>query len=149
MYTTTNDNVANGSVEAKEFTVVTSAENSFAENIQIAPGETVKMVFTVNNFDGATITETEMDLDIKVTLKAATGKTAIAPLKISVTKEGVEGTVGTIANGVVSIKDNFKLLTTGQTYKYTVVVEWPNGAPEIDNQYIGSKFGSAVNVSLV
>ncbi|MEG2688305.1 MAG: hypothetical protein RSA24_03970 [Clostridia bacterium] len=147
MYTTTHDDFANNTVEAKEFTVVTTAEDNFTGNVQIAPGETVKMVFTVNNFKGTTITETEMDLDIKVTLKEAAGKKAIVPLKFSVTKDSAE--VGTLANGVISIKDNFKLSAIGQTYTYTVVVEWPNGTPEIDNQYIGSEFGSAVSVSLV
>ncbi|MEG1509950.1 MAG: hypothetical protein RR454_05830 [Clostridia bacterium] len=147
MYSTSADNFANGSVEAKEFTVVTAAEDSFKQNIQIAPGEKTSMTFTVKNFDGAIITETAMDLAIKVTLKAADGKTAIAPLKISVTKAGTA--IGTLKDNVVEITDKFDLKTEGQTYTYTVVIEWPNGDSAIDNQFIGSKFGSAVSVSLV
>ncbi|MEG1613671.1 MAG: hypothetical protein RR357_05845 [Clostridia bacterium] len=146
MYSTRVDNVAEGSVVAKEFKVVTTAKESFKKDIKIAPSETVSMVFAVSNFEGAIITETKMNLAISVSLAAADGKTAITPLTISVKKGGK--TIGTVAGGVVSIADTFELDTVGQTYEYTVEVVWPSN-DAIDNNFIGANFGSVVKVSMV
>ena len=98
LYTTRIDDLAEGSVVAKEFILVEGGVDTFVQNVKVAPGETNTWQFSVRNFDGALVSETAMDLAFKVDVKAAEGKEAIAPLTVTVTND--EGAVvGTAVTG--------------------------------------------------
>lgn len=147
MYTTTIDNVAEGSVVAKEFVLVESGTDSFTDNVKIAPSETVDWQFSVQNYNGSVVSETAMALDFNVSVAAADGKTMIDPLVVTV-KDQDGNTVGTsTGGGTIQFSDNFALDTNGQQKTYTVSITWPSN-DSVDINYAGSNFGAAVNVSV-
>ncbi len=147
MYTTKIDNLAEGSVVAKEFILTEGGTDTFTKNVKIAPGETVNWQFSVKNFNGSVISETAMDLNFDLDVGAADGKTAIAPLTITV-KDSNGNTVGTVTqSGKIKFSDVFALAASGQEKTYTVSVNWPgNGANDIN--YAGAGYGTAVKVSV-
>jgi hypothetical protein len=147
VYTATIDNLASGSVTAKEFVLLENGSDTFVQNVKIAPSETVKWQFGVKNYDGTAIAETAMDLDFTVDIGAAAGKAAIEPLTVTVRNEADE-IVGTkTGSGPIVFKDGFALSGTGQSHTYTVEVSWPsNDATDIN--YAGAGFGNALTVKV-
>ena len=147
MYTTTIDNIAEGSVVAKEFILLESGTDTFTKNVKIAPAETMDWQFRVKNYDGAAITETAMNLNFAVDVIAENGKSVIAPLEVTV-KDANGDTVGTVvtSTGKIEFTDEFELSDNGQEKTYTVSVNWPSNNNDIN--YAGAGFGTAVKVSV-
>lgn len=147
MYTTTIDNLAEGSVVAKEFILLKGGTDTFADNIKIAPSETVDYQFSVKNYDGSVISETAMDLDFDIDVVAADGKNVIAPLVVTV-KNSNGDTVGTVtSSGTIEFADEFVLSATGQEKTFTVEVNWPSD-DNTDINYAGAGYGTALQVSV-
>ena len=147
MYTTSIDDLAEGSVVAKEFILTEGGTDSFVKNVKIAPGETVNWQFSVKNYNGSVISETAMGLDFDINVAAAEGKSAIAPLVITV-KDSAGNVAGTVTeSGKIEFNDNFALSASGQEKVYTVSVNWP-GNSSSDINYAGAGFGTAVKVSV-
>jgi hypothetical protein len=147
MYTAKIDDLAEGSVVAKEFILLEGGTDTFVKNVKIAPGETVNWQFSVKNHDGAVVSETAMKLDIAVDAVAADGKSAIEPLVFTVKDPG-GSTVGTMtSDGKIEFADNFGLSAEGQEKIYTVSVNWPSNN-SVDMNYAGANYGTAVKVSV-
>lgn len=147
LYSISLDNLAEGSLVAKEFILLEDREDTFEQDVKIAPGETVEWEFAIKNYDGTAISETAMDLDIKIDVKAADGKQAIEPLKVSVVNEP-EQNVGEITGvGLIEIDDEFVLSEVGQSHTYKVKIEWPSN-DEVDINYAGNGYGTALSVSV-
>lgn len=147
MYTTTVDNLAEGSVTAKEFVLTEGGTDSFVKDVKIAPDETVNWQFSVKNFDGSVVSETAMDLSFAVNVEPAQGKSAIAPLAVTVTDEGGSVVGSAVSSGVIAFSDAFALAASGQEKTYTVTVDWP-GDDATDIQYAGAAYGASVGVSV-
>lgn len=147
LYSITLDNLAEGSVVAKEFILLEDGEDTFEQNVKIAPAETVEWEFAIKNYDGNAISETAMDLDIKIDVKAADGKEAIQPLKVSVLNDEGQNVGDLTGVGLIEIDDEFILSDQGQSHTYKVVIEWPSN-DEVDINYAGHGFGTALNVSV-
>ncbi len=146
MYTTSIDDLAEGSVVAKEFILTEGGTDTFTRNVAIAPGETQDFQFSVRNYDGSIVSETAMALAFDVDVAAAEGKDLIAPLQIAV-KDSSGNTVGSVTgSGRIDFDDAFALNTQGQEKIYTAVITWPDGSADID--YAGAGFGTAVKVSV-
>ena len=96
MYTTSVDNLAQGSVCAKEFVFTGEGSGSFEQGVKIAPGETVSWQFTVRNYSGNIITETDLYYKLTFDVHASDGKSAIQPLAVTVKDEN-GNTVGRAA----------------------------------------------------
>jgi hypothetical protein len=147
LYTTRIDDLAEGSVVAKEFVLVEGGTDTFATNVKVAPGETNTWQFSVRNYEGALVSETAMNLAFAVDVQATEGKAAIAPLTVTVTNEAGdvlgEAVTGT---GTISFGDFFALTELGQENVYTVTVTWPSG--EGDTAYAGAGYGTTVFVSV-
>ena len=147
MYTTTIDNIAEGSVVAKEFILLESGTDTFTKNVKIAPAETVDWQFSVKNYDGAVISETAMDLNFAVDVIAENGKSVIAPLEVTV-KNSNGDSVGTVnSNGKIEFAEELELSAIGQEKTYTVSVNWPSNNNS-DISYAGADYGTAVKVSV-
>jgi len=147
MYTTTIDNVAEGSVVAKEFTLVDGGTDTFTKDLEIAPSDSADWQFSVKNYQGSVISDTAMDLDFTVDVLAADGKSVIAPLVVTV-KNSQGDAVGTVtSSGKIVFKDSFGLNAVGQEKTYTVSVNWPEG-DNSDTNYAGANYGTAIKVSV-
>lgn len=148
LYTTTIDEVADGSVVAKEFVLLENGSDTFKQDVAIAPGEAVNWTFSVKNYDGSVITETAMDLSFKLTISAADEMEAIQPLVITV-KDEKGKTVGTqTGTGTISFADDFDLQATGQTHTYTVSIQWPSSDSDSNYTSANGDFGTAISVSV-
>lgn len=147
MYTTSIDDLASGSVVAKEFVLTESGADTFTENVKIAPSETVSWQFSVQNYNGSIVSETAMALDFDISVAAPTGKSMINPLVVTVKDEGGV-TVGTsTGSGTLEFSDSFALQAAGQVKTYTVEVSWPSdGLQDID--FAGSNYGAAITVDV-
>lgn len=147
MYTTTIDNLAEGSVAAKEFVLTEGGTDSFVKDVKIAPGETVTWQFSVKNYDGQTVSETAMALDMNVNVQATTGKSLVQPLTYTVTDQS-GAVVGTAtSSGLIKFSDEFALAAAGQEKTYTVSVNWPSNNA-VDLSYAGAGYGTSVAVSV-
>ncbi len=147
MYTTSIDNIATGSVVAKEFVLLENGADTFTQNVKIAPTETKDWQFSVKNYDGAVVSETAMALGFNVQVKAADGKTMIAPLVVTV-KDQNGNVVGTVTgSGTIAYNSEFALSPSGQQKTYTVSVNWPSN-DAVDLNYAGANYGAAVTVSV-
>ena len=147
LYTITLDNLAEGDVVAKEFILLEDGEDTFEQNVKIAPTETVEWAFAIKNYSGTIVSETAMDLDIRVDIGAAEGKNAIDPLKVSLVRED-DVVVGECTGvGTLEAEDEFALSDEGQSRTYKVVIEWPSN-DEVDINYAGYGFGNALSVSV-
>ncbi len=147
MYTTTIDDLAEGSVVAKEFILTEGGTDTFTKNVKIAPGETVDWQFSVKNYDGAVVSETAMNLDFDVDVVAADGKAVIAPLTVTV-KDSSGVVVGTATgSGTIVFADEFNLAAAGQEKVYTVSANWTSN-DAVDINYAGADYGTAVRVSV-
>jgi hypothetical protein len=145
-YTISIDSLAYGSVVGKEFCFLESGTDTFASNVKIAPGETLQWQFGVKNYNGGTVTETDLYYRLTFAMSAGTGKQAIAPLTFTV-KDAGGNTVGTlVGTGTMTVNDLFALSNVGQSKSFTLVIYWPQNNA-IDYQYAGSGFGTSINVS--
>ena len=148
MYTTSIDNLAQGSVVAKEFVFIGDGTDSFAQGVKIAPTEKVTWQFGVRNFDGHVITETDLYYRMTFNVKASEGKTAIAPLTVTVKDD--TGKVVNSATGVgkFDVLGQFPLAEAGQNRTYTVEVNWPSNN-SVDINYAGGNYGTTVNIDAI
>lgn len=148
MYTTSIDNLSEGSVVAKEFIFLGEGTDTFQHGIKIAPSETVDWHFKVKNFKDQAITETDLYYKLTFNVQASSGKNAITPLTVT-----VKDANGNILNSVTGVGQfdvlgAFPLTAAGQSKDYVVEIQWPdNGNNDIN--YAGSNFGTTVNVAAV
>ncbi len=155
-YTEIND-LAEGSVVAKEFILLESGSDNFEADVKIAPGEEIKWEFAVKNFNETAVSETAMDLKFTIDLAAMEDKVAIAPLQVRVQEAGEGGGLlikNTVTGtGTISVSDHFDLQDEGQKKEYVVTVSWPletlgeNGSIN-DADYAGAGYGSTITVSV-
>ena len=147
MYTTKIDDLADGSVVAKEFVLTEGGTDSFVKDIKIAPGETVNWQFSVKNYDGSVVSETAMALAFDINAQATDGKSLVEPLTFTV-KDGSGAVVGTAtSSGLIQFSDDFALAADGQEKTYTVSVNWPSNN-DVDINYAGAGYGTSVAVSV-
>ena len=147
MYTTSIDDLATGSVVAKEFVLLEDGTDSFTENIKIAPSETVDWQFGVKNYDGSVVSETAMALDFDVVVGAQDGKSMIDPLVVTVTDQDGNIVGTTTGSGLIEYSSQFALDANGQQKTYTVSVNWPSN-DAVDINFAGPDYGAAVTVSV-
>ncbi len=145
MYTTSLDNLAQGSVAAKEFVFTGEGTDSFSQGVKIAPTETVTWQFDVRNFDGAVVTETDLYYKLTIDVQASAGKTAIAPLTVSVKDESGAVVGSATGTGTFEVLDEFPLAEAGQTRTYTVEVNWPSD-DSVDINYAGDAYGTTITI---
>lgn len=145
MYTTSIDDLADGSVVAKEFIFLGEGTDSFSHGIKIAPKETVDWQFSVKNYDGSLVTETDLYYKLTFNVQAMAGKTAIQPLVVSVLDS--DGTVlnSVTGTGTFDVTGAFPMSPSGQSEGYTVKIYWPSD-DSTDIDYAGGSFGTTVNV---
>ncbi len=151
-----------GVVAAKNFVLTAAGSTNFAADLDIAPTEEVVVAFTVSNNDGTNTTETGMDLDIKVTLAAASGKTAIP----YITAQLLDSTDAVIATANSTVEDGIGDITLfvdhaftaseAATKTYKIKLTWvsqgltdsnTNGVSN-DAEYQGELFGTAYTVKV-
>ena len=145
-YTVTIDNIANGSVTGKEFIFTKDGADTFAAQVKIAPTETVVWGFAVKNFEGAIITETDLYYRLSFDVSAFPGKQAIDPLIVTIKDSNGNILNSITGTGIIHIYDSFLLQVNGQSAAYTVEIYWPSNN-EIDINYAGGNFSTAINVS--
>ena len=145
-YTITIDDLATGSVTGKEFIFTKDGSDTFASGVKIAPTETVIWEFAVRNYNGVLITETDLYYRLTFNVTNLTGKTAIEPLIVSVKDEQGNTLKSITGTGVIHIYDAFMLSPSGQRAAYTVEIYWPSNI-DIDINYAGNAYGTAINVS--
>jgi hypothetical protein len=147
-YTVTLDNVATGSVVAKEFIFLEDCSDNFTQALKIAPTDVVEWQFGIKNYNDQYVTETDMYYKVTINAAATPGKSPIDPLIINIKNKNQE-VVGTIkGTGSINIYDFFPLSTIGQSDFYTVEIHWPSNK-DIDINYAGHEFGTSINVSAV
>ncbi len=145
MYTTTIDNLAEGSVTAKEFVFVGDGTDTFRQGVKIAPSETVTWQFKVKNFENQVITETDLYYKLTFNVLASPGKSAIEPLNVTVKDLGGNVLKSVTGVGTFDVLGSFPLSEIGQEKDYIVEIHWPdNGGHDID--YAGGAYGTTVNV---
>lgn len=147
-YTTTIDELAAGSVMAKEFIFLGSGTDSFQQGAKIAPAETIEWPFTVKNFDGNAVTETDLYYRLTLHVTATEGKEAIAPLEVSIKESGGDVIDTVVGTGTFDLYGEFPLAEQGQEQGYVVVIHWPEGGAS-DMDYAGESFGNTIRVSAV
>lgn len=148
MYTTSIDNLAEGSVVAKEFVFTGEGTDSFAQGVKIAPTEKVTWQFNVKNYSGYIVTETDLYYKLTFNVHASTGKTAIAPLTVTV-KNDLGNVVGSATGtGIFDVLGEFPLSEAGQNRTYTVEVYWPSNN-SVDIDYAGGQYGTTVNIDAI
>lgn len=147
-YTVTLDNLASGSVVGKEFVFMEDGTDTFQQGIKIAPTETVVWQFGVRNYDGNVITETNLDYDLTFDVHATDGKTAIAPLVVTVKDKDGNAVASCTGTGVMHVTGSFPLSDVGQSDTYTVEIYWPSN-DAVDIGYAGDAYGTTINVSAV
>lgn len=146
IYTTSIDNLAHGSVSAKEFVFLGEGTDSFSQGVKIAPTETVNWAFSVKNFDGATVTETDLYYRLTFHVQPAAGKKAIDPLVVSVLDANGAVLKSVTGTGTFDVTGAFPVSQAGQAKGYTVKIHWPSDNSN-DIKYAGGNYGTAVNVS--
>lgn len=151
MYVIELDDLAEGSVVAKEFILEPGDTDIFEDDVKIAPGETVDWKFSVKNYNGTIVSETAMDLDFAIELAAADEKDAIEPLVVTVKDEDEAAItlVQGLNSGAWTFTDEFGLNETGQEKSYTVSIAWPWETEDVDDiDYAGAGNATAVKVSV-
>ncbi len=145
LYTTQIDNLASGSVTAKEFIFTGSGTDTFQQGVKIAPSETVRWQFGVKNYENGLITETDLYYKLTFTVKATEGKQAIAPLTVTV--KDLSGNVlkSVTGTGSFDVLGSFPLSQTGQERQFTVELTWPADGDN-DINYAGGGYGTTVRV---
>jgi hypothetical protein len=145
MYTTTIDNLASGSVTAKEFIFTSAGTDSFRQGIKIAPSETVQWHFKVKNYEDNIVTETDLYYRLTFNIRPTENKSAIEPLTVTV--KDLEGRIlnSVTGTGTFDVLGSFMLSETGQEKDYIVEIHWPGNGSE-DIKYAGNKYGTSITV---
>lgn len=145
MYATSVDNLAEGSVTAKEFVFVGEGADSFQQGVKIAPSEAVRWQLKVKNYDERVITETDLYYKLTFSVLASAGKNAIQPLVVTV-KDSAGNVLNSVTGtGTFDVTGMFPLSEAGQEKGFNVEIYWPdNGSNDIN--YAGSNYGTTVNV---
>lgn len=146
MYTVSIDNLAQGSVVAKEFIFLGEGTDTFQQGLKIAPNETVQWQFKVKNYKDQIVSETDMYYKLTFNVQALTGKKAIEPLRVTV--KDLEGNILNTVTGVgrFDVLGAFPLALNGQEKDYLVEINWPgDGSNDID--YAGGNYGTMINVN--
>lgn len=73
-YTVTLDNVATGSVVAKEFIFLEDCSDNFTQALKIAPTDVVEWQFGIKNYNDQYVTETDMYYKVTINAAATPGK---------------------------------------------------------------------------
>ncbi len=144
-YTTSIDTLAYGSAVGKEFIFVEDGMDTFGQGIKIAPDETVVWQFAVKNFDGNTLTETDLYYQLAFDVHATEDKQAIAPLTVTVKDENGKAIDTLSGTGTLTATGSFPLSNKGQSDAYTLEIHWPKG--DSDNDFAGHEYGTSINVS--
>jgi uncharacterized GH25 family protein len=147
MYTTSIDDLAEGSAVAKEFVLTEGGTDSFVKDVKIAPSETVTWQFSAKNYDGVVVSETAMDLSFDIDVQPTAGKSLVQPLTFTVTDESGAAVGTATSSGLIEFSDEFALATDGQEKTYTVTVNWPSDN-SVDIDYAGADYGTSVSVSV-
>ncbi len=145
-YTITLDKVASGSVVGKEFIFTADGTDIFQQNVKIAPKDLVVWQFSVRNYDDLLITETDLYYNLAFEVTASTDKQAIEPLIITIKDANGKKIDSVTGTGLINVYNSFLLSPTGQKNDYTVEIYWPSN-DEIDINYAGNNFSTAINVS--
>lgn len=148
MYTTSVDDLAQGSVSAKEFVFIGEGTGSFEQGVKIAPSESVNWQFAVRNYSGNIITETDLYYKLTFDVHASTGKLAIEPLTVTVKDENGNIVGSAAGTGRFDVTGEFPLSQNGQERTYTVEVFWPSN-DGIDIDYAGEQYGSSVSIQAI
>lgn len=148
MYTVSIDNLAEGSVVAKEFIFVGEGADNFQQGLKIAPAETVQWQFKVKNYQNHIVSETDMYYKLTFNVDALSGKSAIEPLTVTV-KDSKGHVLNRVTGvGTFDVLGSFPLAANGQEEDYTVEIYWPSdGTSDID--YAGGNYGTMINVDAV
>jgi len=143
-YTVGLDNIAEGSVVAKEFIFLSEGTDSFQEGLKIAPGETHHWQFKVKNYDKHIVSETDMYYKLNFKVFATPGKQAIAPLVVTV--KDSEGNIlkQVTGSGTFAVQGAFPLASAGQERDFTVEITWPHS--QNDRKYAGQNYGTSIIV---
>ncbi len=144
MYTITIDDLASGSVVAKEFVFVEEGVDSFQKGVKIAPTENEQWQFTVKNYDASGVTETDLYYRLTFQVGATEGKEPIEPLLVTVNGEEIKTEAGV---GSLDVEGKFLVDENGQEDEYMVEIYWPDGDGDIN--YAGNSFGTTVKVAAV
>lgn len=132
------------SFNAAKFVVKADAETLTKQNtINIAPGDKYTVNFTVRNYEGVYISETDMRLMLQIELSGELDP-VIVTLYDGETKRGsVKG------SGKIDF-DTFGAVFAANEASdktYTLTIEWPDGAPEYDSLYIGKQASYTIRVT--
>ncbi|MEA4831455.1 MAG: hypothetical protein VB118_02405 [Oscillospiraceae bacterium] len=144
IYQASIDNVGTGAFEAAKF-VITSTKNGdlYSRSLNMAPGDAQSVTFTINNFNGDDVTETNMKLNIDVELN-----TGIAPISMKLYK-GTGADKTEISSAANTSKDGNKtkinydsinavlLANQKASQTYTLEFTWPSSNDSSDTQYQG------------
>jgi hypothetical protein len=144
-YSVTLDHIASGSVVGKEFIFTEDGTDTFKENLKIAPTEKVVWHFGVKNYDGSLVTETDLHYDLTFDVSAAPGKSAIAPLIITIRDGSGKAVNSVTGTGTIHVTGDFPQAAMGQSAGYDVEIYWPSTNDDI--KYAGGGFGTSINVS--
>jgi len=144
-YTKDIDGLAEGSVVAKGFVFTGEGTDSFTEGVKIAPTETVTWHFGVKNYNGVTVTETDLYYKLTFNVAASAGKQAIAPLTVTV-KDGSGSVLNTVTGtGTMDVLGVFPEALAGQSANFVVEIFWPSD-DSLDIGYAGEGFGTTISV---
>ena len=149
-YYTELEELAGGSVIAKEFILMGEKTQSKFFDVKIAPGEKVDLEFSVKNFDENATSETDMSISFKLELGANGNLKEITPLKIIEVKTDVwkPETLTADTNGVYTDSSIFKA-NKSEIKTYIVTVEWPWETEGVkDIEFAGASDGSNLTVSV-
>lgn len=148
-YYTELEELAGGSVVAKEFVLKGDGEKTFDEAIKIAPGESRQWKF---NFTASS--ETGMDIKVKIDISEPDGLHAIEPLNFTV-YENIDGDeirkIDTISTPSGTGTYEIDLLQNENSLSkvYYVVAEWPWETDNVDDiEFAGAGYGSNLTVSV-
>lgn len=145
-YVVTIDDLAEGSVVAKEFILSPGGKINFEKDVKIAPGETVEWVFSVRNHDGEIVSETDMELKFIIDVAAAAGKEHIKPLWVEV-KDSSGNSIGKLQYETMTFGGDQFTANKKEEIVYFVSIHWPSD-DQVDIDFAGSNYGTAIKVSV-
>ncbi|EGW36279.1 cellulose binding domain-containing protein [Desulfosporosinus sp. OT] len=148
MYTVSIDNLAEGSVVAKEFIFVGEGTDTFQQGLKIAPSETTQWQFKVKNYENNIVSETDMYYKLTFHVQALTGKQAIEPLKVTLKDSNGNALNSVTGVGTFDLLGSFPLAVNGQEQDYFVEINWPDDGTS-DIKYAGGNYGTMINVDAV
>lgn len=148
MYTVSIDNLAEGSLVAKEFTFVEEGTDTFQQGLKIAPSETARWQFKVKNFENHIVSETDMYYKLTFNVQALSGKNAIEPLTVTVKDSNGNALNSVTVVGTFDVLGAFPLAVNGQEQDYLVEIYWPSDG-STDINYAGGNYGTMINVDAV